>query len=284
MGNNAAMPSATAMPVRREDCSMLARTSQSSAIKTLLETLKDLLEDVAFEFDHDGVRLVATDNTHIAMIHLRLDASRFDEFWCPQPVTVGVNVPCLHKLVRSIGNSDTLALFLDDDAAPGGEMGAPTQLGIRVENHERRASTTFRLGLLDLPQTAIEVPPVSFESCVVLPSTDLQKIIRDMAAISDRVEITSAPTHLSLACAGDFCSQETVLEEKDTDGADGVAAQTGAVIIQGVFSLKYLVLFCKCSGLCSSVKINLKNDYPVVFNYSVASLGDLKLCLSPMCE
>lgn len=252
---------------------LVAKTAQSSALKTLFETLKDLLEDVALEFDREGVRLIATDNTSIAMVHVRLDATKFDEYHCPSPLTVGVNMPCLHKLVRSIGNSDTIAFFM---ASPDA-----SELGIHVENHERRTSTNFKISVMDIPSSTIEVPPVAFDSCVVLPSGDMQKIVRDMAAISDRVEVTNSHNRLAFLCKGDFCSQETVLEESNklqtTMEEDGV-------IIQGVFSLKYLALFCKCSSLCASLKLNLKNDYPIVFNYSIACLGDLKLCLSPMCD
>jgi proliferating cell nuclear antigen len=52
-------------------------------------------------------------------------------------------------------------------------------------------------------------------------------------------------------------------------------------IVQGVFNLKYLTLFCKCSSLAKTVELYLKNDYPLIIRYSVASMGDIKLCLAP---
>ena len=53
-------------------------------------------------------------------------------------------------------------------------------------------------------------------------------------------------------------------------------------IIQGVFSLKYLVLFTKCTNLSSSIELYLKNDYPLIIRYQVANLGEVKLCLAPV--
>lgn len=53
------------------------------------------------------------------------------------------------------------------------------------------------------------------------------------------------------------------------------------VDIQGVFSLKHLVMFTKCSNLASTVFIYLRNNYPIICQYSVASLGEIKLCLAP---
>ena len=55
-------------------------------------------------------------------------------------------------------------------------------------------------------------------------------------------------------------------------------------IVQGIFALKHLVLFCKCTNLCNSIEMYLKNDYPLIIKYTVASLGEIKLCLAPKCD
>ena len=54
--------------------------------------------------------------------------------------------------------------------------------------------------------------------------------------------------------------------------------------IQGVFSLKYLMLFTKCTNLCNQIQMYIKNDYPLIIQYTVASLGYIKLCLAPNVE
>ena len=52
-------------------------------------------------------------------------------------------------------------------------------------------------------------------------------------------------------------------------------------IIQGFYELRHLVLFSKCTNLCASIELYLKNDYPLIIEYMVASLGEIKLCLAP---
>ena len=52
-------------------------------------------------------------------------------------------------------------------------------------------------------------------------------------------------------------------------------------IVQGNFLLKHLVLFTKCTSLCTDISMFLKNDYPVILEYSVAGLGEIKLALAP---
>jgi hypothetical protein len=51
-------------------------------------------------------------------------------------------------------------------------------------------------------------------------------------------------------------------------------------VVQGVYSLKSLTNFIKCSPLCSTVEIFLSNDLPLICSYDCASLGTIKLCLS----
>ena len=53
-------------------------------------------------------------------------------------------------------------------------------------------------------------------------------------------------------------------------------------IIQGEFSLRNLTYFIKCTNLCNQIEIYLENDLPLVVKYSVASLGEIKLCLAPL--
>ena len=81
------------------------------------------------------------------------------------------------------------------------------------------------------------------------------------------------------SCNGDFCSQETIIS--DNNNCVNLVKQSENDIIQGVFNLKYLVLFTKCTNLCGSVELYLKNDYPLILKYAVASLGEIKLCLAP---
>lgn len=47
------------------------------------------------------------------------------------------------------------------------------------------------------------------------------------------------------------------------------------------FSLKYLVNFCKASGLSSSVKLCLSNEVPLLVEYSLANNSYLRFYLAP---
>jgi proliferating cell nuclear antigen len=60
------------------------------------------------------------------------------------------------------------------------------------------------------------------------------------------------------------------------------SGQKTSEIVQGIFQLKHMVLFTKCTNLCPAIEIYLKNDYPLIIQYTVANLGNIKLVLAPI--
>ena len=75
-----------------------------------------------------------------------------------------------------------------------------------------------------------------------------------MHNLSDNIEIQSIATQLIFRCAGDFASQETIIGETG-GGLSFIKNQNPDEIVQGVFALKHLVLFSKCTNLCNSIEL-----------------------------
>jgi proliferating cell nuclear antigen len=246
------------------------RTVQSASIKILTEALREILNDVSLEFDETGMKLVTMDTSHVVLVHLKLDACKFEYYHCENKIVVGVNMLNLYKLIRTINSNDTLTLFI--------ESSDMNHLGIKIENGEKNTKTTYKLNLLDLDNRKISIDPAEFNTVITLPSVDFQKIIRDMNNIAEFVEIKNIGTQLILACKGDFCSQETILADNENGST---ITNKKDEIVQGIFNLKYLVLFTKCTNLCTAVELFLKNDYPIIVQYPVSSLGSIKLILAP---
>ena len=249
------------------------RTVQASSIKILVEALKELLTDTCVEFDETGMKIIAMDNSHIVLVHLKLDEGSFEHFYCRSKMSIGINMLNFHKLIKTINSNDTLTLFMEDSDI--------NHLGIKIENNDKHTKTIYKLNLLDLDNPHISIDPTEFNSVITLPSSDFQKICRDMNNVSDLVEIKNIGNQLIFSCKGDFCSQETILSDKDSNSISTLSK--GSDIIQGVFNLKYLVLFTKCTNLCNTIEVYLKNDYPLIIKYSVASLGEIKLAIAPQC-
>ena len=78
---------------------MELKTVQSVAFKTLVEALKELLTDTCIEINETGLKIIAVDQTRIVLVHLKLDAAKFDHFHCQGRIIIGVNMLNLHKLI-----------------------------------------------------------------------------------------------------------------------------------------------------------------------------------------
>ena len=248
------------------------KTVQSSIIRILIEALKEILPDTNIEFNPTGIRIITMDLSHTVLVHLRLDGSQFEHYHCPEKIVVGLNMLNLFKLVKTMSNNETLTLYITQND--------PSRLGIRIENGEKNTVTNFKLNLLDLDEEEIEVPPAQFSSVINIPSSDFQKICRDMSNLSSLIEIKSVDNQLMFTCKGDFAQQETIMGENN-NGISYVEKQNEYDIIQGVFSLKHLVMFTKCTNLCNGIQMFLENDYPLIISYQVGSLGEIKFCLAP---
>jgi proliferating cell nuclear antigen len=256
------------------------RTTQAVAFKLLVEALKELLIDTSIEFDETGMKIMALDTSHVVLVHLKLDAHKFEQYYCEGKVIVGLNMLNLHKLLKTINNSNILSLFIDRDDV--------NHLGIRIDNSEKNTRTMYKLNLMDLDQIEISADPSEFTNVVTLPTCDFQKICRDMHHIAEFMEIRSVQNQLIFSCKGDFCSQETVVCDTNSQTSAaicGTAAGAGggeeSSIVQGVFSIKHLVLFTKCTNLCSTMELYLKNDFPLIIKYDVSSIGSIRLVLAP---
>lgn len=252
------------------------KTVQSQAFKILIECLKELITDTTIDFDETGLKIVCMDTTMCVLAHCKLLAEKFEYYHCENKISVGVNFINLYKLIRTINSNDTLTLFIESNDL--------NHLGIKIENGEKNSKTTYKLNLLDLDSRQIHIDNAEFNTVINLPSVDFQKWCRDMNNIAETVEIKNIGNQLILSCKGDFCSQETIIVDND-NGINTINYKKNSDdIVQGIFNLKYLVLFSKCSNLCGTVELLLKNDYPIVVRYLVASLGTISLLLAPTCN
>ena len=92
-----------------------------------------------------------------------------------------------------------------------------------------------------------------------------------------------------IKCQGQFATQEIIRsednnydEDEDKLGMHFVSEKNSTKIVQGLFSLKNLGYFIKCTNLCPQIEVYLENDLPLVVKYNVASLGHIQLCLAPL--
>jgi len=255
------------------------KTVQIAPFRTLMTALKDILLETNITFDKNGIRIINMDKSHTILAHLCLDAGNFELYDCKKDkIIIGVNMFHLFKLINTIDNDDTLTIYIENNDYVDGIV---SHLALKFENGDIKQCKTQKLRLIEPELEELQYPDVKFSSIINLPSSDFQKIIRDLSCISDKLEIKSVGNELIFKCCGQFASAE--IHRAESDGNMGfILKQNSSKIIQGEFSLKNLGYFIKCTNLCSQIEVYLENDLPLVVKYDVASLGNIKLCLAPL--
>ena len=255
------------------------KTVQIAPFRTLMTALKDILLDTNITFTNDGMRIINMDKSHTILVYLFLKADNFEVYECKkEKIIIGVNMLHFFKLITSIDNDDTLTIFIEDDDYSDGIV---TELGLKFENGDIKQCKTQKLRLIEPDQDRLDIPKVEFSSILNMPSSDFQKIIRDMANISDKIEIKSTGNELLFSSCGQFAKAE--IRRTETIGSmEFIQKKNDHTVIQGEFSLKNLLYFIKCTNLCNQIEIYLENNLPLIVKYNVASLGEIRLCLSPI--
>lgn len=264
-------------PEKMDEYKLYLRTVQASAIRTLSEVLKDVLVDINIYFDETGILINSMDNSQSAFVHVKLEASKFDKYHCPNLFHCGLNTPNFHKLLKTINNSDIIHLYIDKKN--------DQRLNIRVENAEKKSVSVSTLNLIDTDETILEIQDIMIESVYNMSSTDFQKNIRDLSHLDKHVRVFSDTNAFKMSVSGTFADQtiqighterdpkrESTASYQDEDGFDYI----------GTYDLSFLSVFCKASGLCSTLELYMKPDNPLILNYSVAELGSIKFVLSPI--
>ena len=257
------------------------KTVQIAPFRILMTALKDILLDTNIVFTKDGIKIINMDKTHTILVHLNLKSENFEFYQCNyEKIIIAVNMIHLFKLINSIDNDDTLTIYIEKDDYNDGVV---SELGLKFENGDIKQSKIQKLKLIEPDEEELELPDIKYSSVINMPSCDFQKIIRDLANISEKLEIKSVGDELIFKCCGQYAKAEIRRSETSANNSmQFLQKQNPDDIIQGEFSLKNLVYFIKCTNLCSQIEIFLKNNKPLIVKYNVASLGEIKLCLAAL--
>lgn len=96
------------------------------------------------------------------------------------------------------------------------------------------------------------------------------------------VAIEATKEGVKFSCTGDIGNGSVTLRshtnvDKPEQNVDISLSEPVAL----TFSLKYLVNFCKASGLSGTVKLCLSNEVPLLVEYALASNSYLRFYLAP---
>jgi len=251
------------------------RTEYGNIFKSLLDTLKSVLNDANIVFTEKGLKLCSIDSHKNAIVHLFMDAEKFEFYHCKEKLVLGVDIDLLYRTIKTNKMNDLMSLVLHKDHRD--------VLKISFENEQKKTCVRDEITLLNLREGNI-TEKLEYPRASNMDSQGFQNICREMAGFqATLLEIRNEGDKLVFSNRNGTTMRTVEVgigSSIDTEGnVQHDTAPPAQESVGGVFSLKFLKSFAKAANLSPEVKIYLKNDYPLICEYSVANLGSLKYVL-----
>jgi proliferating cell nuclear antigen len=219
----------------------------------------------------DCIKIVKFNNTQIALIHIKLIASEFEDynFNSDKPLILGIHTSNFLKIIKTIKHDETLSLFVKEDEKDF--------LYIKKENNCRNSTNSFKIPLCSIDYQNYTLPTQEFNSVISMASSEFQRICKNFSALgASTIEIKNIDNKVYFSGEGEFCSIEGIIGDSEQTKFE----TTTSDVIQSVFDISYLLLFSNASNLSKTVFLYLKNDYPLILSYKIGTLGELKFVIS----
>jgi proliferating cell nuclear antigen len=262
-------PDEKSAEVNNDDYIMRLCTSQAMQFKTLFDVLKDLLTEVNIRFDSEGFKIVSLDPGKIGMIYLSV--YNLDCYYCPEVTYAGIYVNYVYKIIRTVTTGHYLEWRITKQN--------PRVLEMVLSHHDRRIFTTHRLNTLSLDIEEITIPSVEFDCVVTIPSSDMQRYIKDLGHVANIVTIRSDRNKVNFVCSGDL--GETCIEIAPTpSGLNWIHRREENISFEGAYFIKYLERFSR-GQVDAKVELFFRQDYPLIMKYQM-TIGALRFCVAPI--
>jgi len=280
-----------------------ATFQKGDILKKAVDAVKDLVNEANMDVQEAGVNMQAMDSSHVSLFTLTLRKEGFSNFRCDRPLTLGLNLGNLQKVLRCASTEDKITVLSDDDAE---------NLQLTFEASERMCD--FNLKLMSIDSETLAIPDETYEACICMPSGEFQRIMRDLAVLGDSCTITVIKGSVSFSAEGDVGKgaitltqssevegeikpemEEEQVDDEDKDKKEKKKKEalekikTEIVLrkeegVTSTFALRYLNMFTKATSLSNQVRLHMSPEVPIVVEYPIESYGSISFYLAPKIE
>ncbi len=241
------------------DSLMLNITARCDVFGLVVDILKVVVDDAAMTFDKDGLTVSAVDPGHVAMVHLRLDASAFDTYGVEEEIEIGVQLDKVKQTLQMASSNDSLNLRYDE------KVGI---IHLEVGNIHRTISP-LNLSEINVPRV-MEVP---VQASVKISGADIHRGMKAAYVVSDVVVISIEPEGMAIKV------------ENATDGVNVTYSDAELQSIecseeqQSSYSMPYLVNLTKRLESLPTMDFGLTSGSPLRADFEFADAAGKGLYL-----
>ncbi|KAK9845702.1 hypothetical protein WJX81_000064 [Elliptochloris bilobata] len=253
-----------------------ARLTQGGLLKKLLDAVKDLVTDGNFDCSTTGFGLQAMDTSHVSLVSMMLRSDGFDHYRCDRNISMGMNLANMAKMLKCANDKDIVTMKAED-------QGDTITFMFESENQERISD--FELKLMDIDSEQLGIPDTEYTATVRMPSSEFQRICKDLASIGDTVLISVTKDGVKFSTSGDIGSANiTIRQSTSADKPEDNTLIDMQEPVALTFALRYLNSFAKATPLSPTVTLSMSKELPVVVEYRISDIGHISFYLAPKIE
>merc|ERR1712186_297974 len=256
------------------DMALEAHLQQAVLLKKVVDAMKDLCKDVNFDCSEKGLQVQSMDSSHVALVSLLLRESAFADFKCDRPVSLGMNVDSLGKVMKMCGSNDALKLRAENNA---------DSVSFQLESGDDDRISDFELKLMQIESEHMEIPEQQYKVVARMPSSDFQKICRDLKEFGETMQVKASKEGITFSVQGVVGVGNVMLKPREAEKPEEKVTLTVHEPVTATFALRYLVNFAKAAPLSGGVELGLGPDAPLLVKYDLerSENGFMQFYLAP---
>lgn len=245
------------------------KMADSKLWKTCINAISSLIDEAAFKLTREGVKMKAMDPSHVALVDFELPASAFVEYEVGKPVSLGVDLTEMTRIMARARAEDEFTLELDEQAN-------------RLKLTFKGASTRrFSLPLMDIAESEIPEPKLQLTAEAVVNAGVIQDGLKDAELVGDNIKFELTKDGFCMHTESDTGATELRLQRGDPGLADLKVDEPA----KAMFNIKYLMDMTKATSSSDLITLRLGTNLPIQLDLPIAEgKGRLRFLLAPRIE
>lgn len=259
-------------------------TVSSVRLRTLFDTIHNVVTTGVLIIDKNGISLDRYDNTKTMVVIAKLDHLGAGTYHCEKRLEVGLDIKHFYHTLNAVVQNDVLGLCITKRSWNRGDR----TLDLFIMNETDMYSYAFNIRSLAISYEPVQLPErTEFTTQLSVTCTNFKRYLHDCAVHGEYVVLkrrynkkTNLIETIMIPSGGaqNLTSLQLTLfspvpddfDEKKFNFSDSHA-----------YSIASLQLFTKATTLCKNVVVLVTENFPLVVQYDVGDLGKLRFLLAP---
>ncbi|MBP2172389.1 DNA polymerase sliding clamp [Methanococcus voltae] len=269
---------------------MFKAVCDAKDFKKIINATSNLVDEICFEVDEEGIKASAMDPSHVALVSLNIPKTVFSEY-ISGIHDLGIDLEALKKIMARSKSNDTIIMEYDEEK---------NKLLTTFKNNVTR---NFSMALYDISSNNLKVPDIEYPNKVSIKAGAFVEALKDSELVNDHIilSINSSDNQFVISSKGDLNYSETifslskseteVVSSEENEGAVESEEVINNVMVEykvlenskSTFNLAYLKDITKSTASEDILDIYLGEDMPVKVEYNIGG-AKLVFLLAPRIE